>query len=71
MKNNRRMAFAIAVMLFAMSNIAAQSPGDGQKARPRTTTGSQDKDKKNQKAPVVNDRLTTSARLKVATSVGW
>jgi polysaccharide biosynthesis/export protein len=53
MKNNRRIAFATAVMLFAMSiNIAAQSPqDDGQKARPRTTTA-QDK-----KKPVVSDRL--------------
>src|ERR671918_2213078 len=53
MKNNRRIAFATAVMLFAMSiNIAAQSPqNDGQKARPRTTTA-QDK-----KKPVVSDRL--------------
>ena len=56
MKNNRRMAFAIAVMLFAMStNIAAQSQGDGQKARPRTTTSGQEKDKK--KPPVSTDRL--------------
>ena len=53
MKNNRRIAFVTAVMLFAISiNIAAQSPqNDGQKARPRTTTA-QDK-----KKPVVSDRL--------------
>ena len=53
MKNNRRIAVAIAVMLLAMSiNIAAQSPQDDkQKARPRTTTG-QEKQK-----PVVSDRL--------------
>lgn len=53
MKNNRRITFAAAVMLFAMSiNIAAQAPqNDGQKARPRTTTA-QDK-----KKPVVSDRL--------------
>jgi polysaccharide biosynthesis/export protein len=54
MKNNRRIAFAAAVMLFAMSiNIAARSPqDDGQKARPRTTTTGQEK-----KKPVVSDRL--------------
>ena len=54
MKNKRRIAFATAVMLFAMSiNIAAQSPqNDGQKARPRTTTTGQEK-----KKPVVSDRL--------------
>ena len=53
MKNNRRIAFVTAVLLFAMSiNIAAQTPqNDGQKARPRTTTA-QDK-----KKPVVSDRL--------------
>jgi|SoiMethySBSTD1v2_1073268.scaffolds.fasta_scaffold22550_3 protein involved in polysaccharide export with SLBB domain len=53
MKNNRPWAaFAIVVMLFAMSlNIAAQTPNDDQKARPRTTTSGQDKDKKNQKPP--------------------
>lgn len=52
MKNNRRIAFATAVMLFAMSiNVAAQAPqNDGQKARPRTA--GQDK-----KKPVVSDRL--------------
>lgn len=52
MKNNRRIAFAAAVMLFAMSiNVAAQAPqNDGQKARPRTT--GQEK-----KKPVVSDRL--------------
>ena len=54
MRNNRWMAFAITVMLFAMSiNVAAQTPNDGQKARPRTASG-QDKDKKK---PVVSDRL--------------
>ena len=54
MKNKRRITFATAVMLFAMSiNIAAQSPqNDGQKARPRTTTTGQEK-----KKPVVSDRL--------------
>ena len=52
MKNNRRLAFATAVMLFAMSiNVAAQAPqNDGQKARPRTA--GQEK-----KKPVVSDRL--------------
>jgi polysaccharide biosynthesis/export protein len=52
MKNNRPWVFAIVVMLFAMSfNIAAQTPNDDQKERPRATTSSQDKDKKNQKPP--------------------
>lgn len=53
MKNNRRIAFATAVMLFAMSiSIVAQSPqNDPQKARPRTTSGQE------KKKPVVSDRL--------------
>lgn len=47
MKNNRRIAFVTAVMLFAMSiSIAAQSPVDPQKNRPRTANSGQDKDKK-------------------------
>ena len=55
MKNNRRIAFATAVMLFAMSiQIAAQSPQDDpQKPRPRViATNGQD-----QKKPVKTDRL--------------
>ena len=53
MKNNTRIAFATAVMLFAMSiSFAAQAQSDPQKARPRTTTTGQDK-----KKPVVSDRL--------------
>jgi len=47
MKNNRRIAFATAVVLFAMSiGVVAQSPVDPQKNRPRTTNSGQDKDKK-------------------------
>ena len=58
MKNNRIWSVALVVMLFAMSlNIAAQTPNDDQKARPRTTTSDQDKDKKNQKPPVKADGL--------------
>jgi polysaccharide export outer membrane protein len=53
MKKNRRMALAI-VMVFAFTvSIAAQTEKDPQKARPRTTTSGQDKNKK----PVVGDRL--------------
>ena len=53
MKKNRRMALAI-VMVFAFTvGIAAQTQNDTQKARPRTTTSGQDKNKK----PVVGDRL--------------
>jgi protein involved in polysaccharide export with SLBB domain len=53
MRNNIRMALAI-VMLFAITvGIAAQTPSDPQKARPRTTTNGEDKDKK----PVAGDRL--------------
>lgn len=58
MTNNRRMAFATAVMLFSMTmSVAAQTPSDPQKARPRTTTSDPEKDKKTQKPPVVGERL--------------
>lgn len=68
MRNNRRIAFAAAVMLFAMSiNIAAQSPTDEQKARPRTTTSGQEKDKK--KPPVVGDRLEPDDTSRVPSDV--
>lgn len=65
MINNRRIAFATAVMLFAMSiNIGAQSPqSDAQKARPRTTSG-QDK-----KKPVVSDRLEPDETSRTPTDV--
>jgi protein involved in polysaccharide export with SLBB domain len=54
MRNNGRMALAI-VMLAALSiSGAAQSQTDPQKARPRTTTSGEDKDKKK---AVVSDRL--------------
>lgn len=53
MKNNTRIAFATAVMLFVLNmNVAAQSPSDPQKARPRTAASGQEK-----KKPVVSDRL--------------
>ena len=55
MTHKTRIALVSAVMLFAMSiNIAAQTQNDPQKARPRTTTGTQEKDKTK---PVVSDRL--------------
>lgn len=70
MRNNRRMTFAIAVMLFAMSiSVAAQSPSDPQKARPRTTSGQDDKDKKNQKPPVATDRLEPDDKSRVPADV--
>jgi protein involved in polysaccharide export with SLBB domain len=68
MRNNTRMAFAIAVMLFAMSfNVAAQSENDNQKPRPRTTTNSQEKDKK--KPPVVSDRLEPDDKTRTPSDV--
>lgn len=70
MKNNKRMAFATAVMLFAMStSIAAQSQNDPQKARPRTTTTGQEKDKKDQKPPVVSDRLEPDETVRTPSDV--
>jgi len=70
MKNNKRMAFATAVMLFAMSiSIAAQSQSEPQKARPRTTTSGQEKDKKDQKPPVVGDRLEPDETVRTPSDV--
>ena len=65
MKNNTRIAFATAVMLFAMSiSVAAQSPSDPQKARPRTTATGQDK-----KKPVVSDRLEPDDTSRTPTDI--
>ncbi|HJU92341.1 MAG TPA: polysaccharide biosynthesis/export family protein [Pyrinomonadaceae bacterium] len=66
MKNNTRIAFVSAVLLFAMSvQIAAQTPqNDGQKARPRTTSG-QDQKKK----PVATDRLEPDDASRPASDV--
>lgn len=57
MINNRRIALAIIMLVALSANIAAQSETDPQKARPRTTTTGQDKDKKKPVVPVANDRL--------------
>jgi polysaccharide export outer membrane protein len=69
MKNNRRLVFftplMLIAMLFAMSiNIAAQAPQkDPQKARPRTTSG------QDQKKPVTTDRLEPDDPSRPATDV--
>ncbi|HEU4869676.1 MAG TPA: polysaccharide biosynthesis/export family protein [Pyrinomonadaceae bacterium] len=66
---NKLMALATVVMLFAVSlNIAAQTQDDGQKARPRTTTSGEDKDKK-QKPLVVSDRLEPDDKSKTPADV--
>src|SRR5437868_2013813 len=58
MRKSKRMALAIAMLVALSISGAAQSQTDPQtdpqKARPRTTTGDQDKDKKK---PVAGDRL--------------
>lgn len=55
MRINRRMMFAAVVIVLSMVvSIAAQTPSDPQKNRPRTTT---DQDKKTPKQPVAGDRL--------------
>lgn len=56
MTKNRRMALAIVALLAITFSSAAQAQTSNQKARPRTATGSQVKDKKTQ-APVDGDRL--------------
>jgi len=53
----RRMALAIVTLIALTVSVAAQTPDDTQKARPRTTTSGQDKDKKDNKTPVPGDRL--------------
>jgi len=51
-------------------NIAAQSQNDPQKGRPRTTTsGQDDKDKKNQKPPVAADRLEPDDKSRTPSDV--
>jgi protein involved in polysaccharide export with SLBB domain len=52
-KNNTLMALAVAALLIMTTAGFAQQPNDPQKQRPRTTSGSQDKNKK----PVNDDRL--------------
>src|SRR3982750_1772586 len=58
MRNDRRMALAIVMLVMLSISGAAQSRTDAQtdpqKARPRTTTSGEDKDKKK---AVVGDRL--------------
>ena len=67
MTHKTRIALVSAVMLFAMSiNIAAQTQNDPQKARPRTTTGTQEKDKTK---PVVSDRLEPDDTSRTPTDV--
>src|SRR5688572_12811027 len=63
MTSNKRMMFAIALIVLSMAmSVAAQTPSDpqdaSQKARPRTaTTNGQEKDKKAQKPAVPGERL--------------
>ena len=52
-KNNTLMALAIAGLLTMSTASFAQQQNDPQKQRPRTTSGTQDKNKK----PVNGDRL--------------
>lgn len=55
MRNTRRIVLATFMLIAATISVAAQTPGDPQKARPRTTAS--DEDKKGQKPPVNGDRL--------------
>lgn len=58
MMNTRRLTLATLMAVALAIGVAAQPPqGDPQKARPRTTTGDQEKEKKDQKQPVNGDRL--------------
>jgi len=50
------MVLAVVTLIALTVSIAAQTPDDAQKARPRTTTSGQDKDKKDQKTPETGDK---------------
>jgi len=58
MTKRRQMVLVVLSLLALITSVAAQTQNDPQKERPRTaTTSSQQKDKKDQKQPVVKDRL--------------
>ena len=69
MTKNRRMALAILMLVALSISSAAQSQTDPQKARPRTTTSGQEKDKKDPKAPVTGDRLEPDDTAKTPADV--
>ena len=67
MKSNRRMTFPVVVIVLLMAlSVVAQQPSDPQKARPRTTTGEQDK---TQKPPVATDRLEPDDKTRTPSDV--
>jgi protein involved in polysaccharide export with SLBB domain len=55
MKRNTSIVLVLALLMSSVVAVSAQTPSE--KTRQRTTTGSQDKDKKDQKPPVSGDRL--------------
>src|SRR5215207_6976389 len=57
MNKNKRMVLSVVTLLALTASIAAQTPDDAQKARPRTTTSTADKDKTDQKTPVAGEKL--------------
>ena len=65
-KRNRLTALTIVLVLIATMGVAAQTPDDAQKARPRTTTTGQDKDKKK---PVAGERLEPDDTARTPTDV--
>ncbi|MFN2405773.1 MAG: polysaccharide biosynthesis/export family protein [Pyrinomonadaceae bacterium] len=65
-KRNRLTALTIVLVLIATMSVAAQTPDDAQKARPRTTTTGQDKDKKK---PVAGERLEPDDTARTPTDV--
>jgi polysaccharide export outer membrane protein len=66
-KRNRLTALTIVLVLIAATiSVAAQTPDDAQKARPRTTTTGQDKDKKK---PVAGERLEPDDAARTPTDV--
>lgn len=65
-KRNRLTALTIGLVLLATMSVAAQTQDDAQKARPRTTTTGQDKDKKK---PVAGERLEPDDPARTPTDV--
>jgi polysaccharide export outer membrane protein len=65
-KRNRLTALTIGLVLIATMSVAAQTQDDAQKARPRTTTTGQDKDKKK---PVAGERLEPDDTARTPTDV--
>src|ERR1043165_3275243 len=64
----RRMAIAIVTLIALTVSIAAQTPTDPQKARPRTAASGQD-NKKDENSPVVDNRVSADEATRAQSDV--